>query len=134
MANNFKRGLDILVSVAQTPIGGQQNATIEMSAEPIDVSTKTTGEWKAKMTGAKEWTCDCDGLYVAGDAGYKAALDAFMNGTEVEVKIADSGSSVGFQGKAVITTFSFEAGYEECMTYAVSFEGVGALTPVELGK
>ena len=132
MANTFKRGLDILVSVGSTPIGGQQNASIEMSAESIDVSTKTTGDWKAKMPGAKEWTSDCDGLYVAGDAGYKAALNAFINGTEVDVKIADTGSTVGFTGKAVITSFSFEAGYEECMTYAISFEGVGALTPVAL--
>ena len=130
MANEVKRGLDILLSVGDTAIGGQRNASIEMSAESIDVSTKTTGDWKAKMTGAKEWTSDCDGIYLIGDAGYKAALNAFMNGTEVNVKIADSGSTVGFQGKAVITSFSFEAPYEDAMTYEMSFEGVGALTPI----
>ena len=65
-----------------------------------------------------------------GDAGYKAALDAFMNGTEVNVKIADAGSTVGFQGKAIITSFSFEAPYDDAMTYEMSFEGVGALTKI----
>lgn len=125
-----KRGMDILLSVGSQQIGGQRNASIEMSAESIDVSTKTTGAWTAKMSGAKSWTADCDGIFITSDAGYEAALDAFMNGTEVNVKIADSGSTVGFTGKAIITSFAFEAPYEDVMTYEMSFEGVGALEKV----
>lgn len=125
-----KRGLDILLSVGATAIGGQRNASIEMTTETIDISTKTTGDWTAKMAGAKTWTSDCDGIYIASDEGYKAALNAFMNGTEVNVKIADGSSTVGFQGKAIITSFSFEAPYDDAMTYEMSFEGVGALTPI----
>jgi TP901-1 family phage major tail protein len=127
-----KRGLDILLSIGTTAIGGQRNASIEMSAESIDVSTKTTGDWKAKMTGAKEWSCECDGLYVDGDTGYQSALDAFMNGTTIDVKMADEKATVGFTGKAVITSFSFDAPYEDCMTYTMSFEGVGGLEPINL--
>lgn len=130
MANTTKRGLDILISVGGTSIGGQRNASIEMSSETIDISCKTTGDWTAKMSGAKSWTSDCDGIYMDGDEGYQAALDAFMNGTEVNVKIADATSTVGFSGKAIITSFSFEAPYEDAMTYEMSFEGVGELTPV----
>ena len=125
-----KRGLDILFSVGSTAIGGQRNASIEMTTETIDISTKTTGDWTAKMAGAKTWTSNCDGIYIASDAGYKAALDAFMNGTEVDVKIADGSSTVGFQGKAIITSFSFEAPYDDAMTYEMSFEGVVALTKI----
>lgn len=130
MANETKRGLDILVSIGETAIGGQRNASIEMSAETIDISTKTTGDWTAKMAGAKSWTSDCDGIYLAGDEGYQAALDAFMNGTQVDIKIGDAAGTVGFTGKGVITSFSFEAPYEDAMTYELSFEGVGALVPV----
>lgn len=126
-----KRGLDILLSVGETSIGGQRNASIEMSTEVIDISTKTTGDWAAKMSGAKSWTSDCDGIYMDGDEGYQAALDAFINGTEVDVKIADATSTVGFSGKAIITSFSFEAPYEDTVTYEMSFEGVGELTPIK---
>lgn len=126
-----KRGLDILLSVGETSIGGQRNASIEMSTEVIDISTKTTGDWTAKMSGAKSWTSDCDGIYMDGDEGYQAALDAFINGTEVDVKIADATSTVGFSGKAIITSFSFEAPYEDTVTYKMSFEGVGELTPIK---
>ena len=66
-----------------------------------------------------------------GDEGYQAALDAFINGTEVNVKIADATSTVGFSGKAIITSFSFEAPYEDTVTYEMSFEGVGELTPIK---
>lgn len=133
MSNTTKRGLDILLSVGETSIGGQRNASIEMSAEVIDISTKTTGGWTAKMSGAKSWTADCDGIFITSDAGYDAALAAFMAGTEVDVKIADADSTVGFTGKAIITSFSFEAPYEDAMTYEMSFEGIGELKKVALG-
>lgn len=125
-----KKGLDILVTVGSTVIGGQRNASIEMSSETIDISCKTTGDWTAKMSGAKSWTADCDGIYIADDAGYTAALTAFMEGTEVDIKIADANSTVGFSGKAIITSFAFEAPYEDAMTYEMSFEGVGELKKV----
>ncbi len=122
-----KKGLDILVSIGKQSIGGQRNASVEMTSETIDVSCKTTGEWTAKIAGAKSWTAECDGMYFDGDAGYTAALTAFTAGNEVDVKIADSESTVGFGGKAIITSMNIDAPYEDAMTYSISLEGTGEL-------
>ena len=121
------KGLDVLVKVGSTVVGGQRNASLEMSAETIDTTVKTTGGWASKITGIKSWTSSCDGIYFVDDAGLEAAQAAFMNGTEVKLDFTNS-SGLAYSGQAVITSMSVEAGQEDVVSYTISFEGTGALT------
>ena len=43
------KGLDVLIKVGSTVVGGQRNASLEMSAETIDTTVKSTGGWAAKI-------------------------------------------------------------------------------------
>ena len=121
------KGLDVLIKVGSTVVGGQRNASLEMSAETIDTTVKTTGGWASKITGIKSWTSSCDGIYFVDDAGLEAAQAAFMNGTEVKLDFTNS-SGLAYSGQAVITSMSVEAGQEDVVSYTISFEGTGALT------
>ena len=121
------KGLDVLIKVGSTVVGGQRNASLEMSAETIDTTVKTTGGWASKIPGIKSWTSSCDGIYFLNDAGLKAAQTAFMNGTAVQLDFSNS-SGLAYSGQAVITSMSVEAGQEDIVSYTISFEGTGALT------
>ena len=121
------KGLDVLIKVGSTVVGGQRNASLEMSAETIDTTVKSTGGWAAKIPGIKSWTSSCDGVYFLDDAGLKAAQTAFMNGTEVKLEFSKA-SGLAYSGQAVITSMSVEAGQEDVVSYTISFEGTGALT------
>ena len=121
------KGLDVLIKVGSTVVGGQRNASLEMSAETIDTTVKTTGGWASKITGIKSWTSSCDGVYFVDDAGLEAAQTAFMNGTEVQLEFSNS-AGLSYSGQAVITSMSVEAGQEDIVSYTISFEGTGALT------
>ena len=121
------KGLDVLIKVGSTVVGGQRNASLEMSAETIDTTVKSTGGWAAKIPGIKSWTSSCDGVYFLDDAGLQAAQAAFMNGTEVKLDFSNS-SGLAYSGQAVITSMSVEAGQEDIVSYTISFEGTGALT------
>lgn len=121
------KGLDVLIKVGSTVVGGQRNASLEMSAETIDTTVKSTGGWAAKIPGIKSWTSSCDGVYFLDDAGLEAAQAAFMNGTEVKLDFSNS-SGLAYSGQAVITSMSVEAGQEDIVSYTISFEGTGALT------
>ena len=121
------KGLDVLIKVGSQVVGGQRNASLEMSAETIDTTVKTTGGWAAKIPGIKSWTSSCDGVYFVDDAGLEAAQAAFMNGTEVKLDFSNS-SGLSYSGQAVITSMSVEAGQEDIVSYTISFEGTGALT------
>ena len=121
------KGLDVLIKVGSQVVGGQRNASLEMSAETIDTTVKTTGGWAAKIPGIKSWTSSCDGVYFVDDAGLEAAQTAFMNGTAVSLEFSNS-SGLTYSGQAVITSMSVEAGQEDIVSYTISFEGTGALT------
>ena len=121
------KGLDVLIKVGSQVVGGQRNASLEMSAETIDTTVKTTGGWASKITGIKSWTSSCDGVYFVDDAGLEAAQTAFMNGTEVQLEFSNS-AGLSYSGQAVITSMSVEAGQEDIVSYTISFEGTGALT------
>ena len=121
------KGLDVLIKVGSQVVGGQRNASLEMSAETIDTTVKTTGGWAAKIPGIKSWTSSCDGVYFVDDAGLEAAQTAFMNGTAVSLEFSNS-NGLSYSGQAVITSMSVEAGQEDIVSYTISFEGTGALT------
>lgn len=121
------KGLDVLIKVGSQVVGGQRNASLEMSAETIDTTVKSTGGWASKIPGIKSWTSSCDGVYFVDDAGLEAAQAAFMNGTEVKLDFSNS-SGLAYSGQAVITSMSVEAGQEDIVSYTISFEGTGALT------
>ena len=121
------KGLDVLIKVGSTVVGGQRNASLEMSAETIDTTVKTTGGWASKITGIKSWTSSCDGVYFVDDTGLEAAQTAFMNGTAVSLEFSNS-NGLSYSGQAVITSMSVEAGQEDIVSYTISFEGTGALT------
>ena len=124
------KGLDVLVKVGSVVVGGQRNASLEMSAETTDTTVKSTGGWTAKIPGLKSWTSSCDGIYFLDDTGLAAAQTAFMNGTPVQLEFSNA-DGLAYSGQAVITSISVEAGQEDVVAYTISFEGTGALTAGE---
>lgn len=124
------RGLDLIMKVGSTAIGGQKNAKISMKGNVIDTSTKTSGDWERKISGAKSWSGNCDGFVYLDDAGYKAAVAAFIGSKEVEVILSNDGDKLGFKGKALITGLDIDAPYDDAMTYDIEITGTGALSEV----
>lgn len=128
------KGIDILVGIkgatVYTTLGGQRNATLNRSSETIEVTDKVSGGWKENLAGFKEWSIDCDGLYVVSDAAYLVLETAFSAGTAVDVEISD-GTNIHFSGKAYITDFPIEAPYDDAATYSLSLQGTGALAATE---
>ena len=66
-------GCDVLVKIAKDgtqssfkTIGGQTGATLNRSAETIDVTDKTNNGYKEYMAGLKEWSLPCDGAHTSG--------------------------------------------------------------------
>ena len=120
------KGLDVLIKVGSQVVGGQRNASIELSAESIDTTTKQSGGWSTKTAGVKSWTSSCDVVYFIDDAGIKSVYTAFEAGNEIDLEFSNA-SGVYHKGKAIITSISEEAGQDDVVSYTMSFEGTGAL-------
>ena len=127
------KGLDILVYVpdaggsSKVAIGGQKGCTLSMEADSIDVSNKNDFGWASTIGGAKSWTVSCDGQFITDDVGQKKLMDCFVNGTEVDVEMKDTGETVYFAGKASITSIEVDAQFDDVATLSIELTGVGAL-------
>ena len=127
------KGLDILVYVpdaggsSKVAIGGQKGCTLSMEADSIDVSNKNDFGWASTIGGAKSWTVSCDGQFITDDAGQKKLMERFVNGTEVDVEMKNTGETVYFAGKASITSIEVDAQFDDVATLSIELTGVGAL-------
>lgn len=126
MATNAKRGLDIKISIGENFLAGQRGATLNRSAETIDITNKVSAGWKEIITSVKEWSIDCDGVFVEDDTALKALETAFNANTMVDVKISDG--EWGYKGKAIITDFPIDAPYDDAATYSLTLQGTGELS------
>lgn len=133
-------GKDIILAVFDATganllaISGQQGLTINRSADSIEVTSKdTTGGWKSKIAGMKEWSVDNDGYWVPSNESHKTLGKAFQNSDPVCIKIVNGKTKKSmFGGLAYLTDYSIEAPYDDGMTYSISLEGNGALVDFSL--
>lgn len=121
------RGLEILVYIGDVAVGGQKNCTLSMEAESIDVSNKNDFGWSSFIGGAKSWSVSCDGQFITDDNGQKAIMNAFIEGTNVEVEMKNADESVYFSGTAQITSVEVEASFDDVATLSMELQGLGAL-------
>ncbi|MEY9867817.1 TP901-1 family phage major tail protein [Peribacillus sp. B2I2] len=123
------KGVDILILVNGTIVGGQRGATLSESVETIETTHKLTSGFKEFEYGFGEWTVSADGVYIKGDAGYVALRDAMRNKQKVTLRIQEEGVNLE-QGQALVTSRELEGAYDGEATYSVEFQGTGAITPV----
>ena len=128
ITSNKIRGLEVLISVGGTVVGGQRGASLSMSADELDITDKTTEGYKAFLVGLKEWNISCDGLVCTDDAGYDALVTAFLDGDEIEVEL--KGAGFGYKGTVAIASMDFDAQYDDALTYSCELRGASALTKV----
>lgn len=113
-------------------IGGQTGATINRSAETIDVTNKVSAGYKEYVAGWKDWSVDCDAFVTLGDEGQEELEKAYEAGTAVEVSLRiggdDNAKGVGYKGVALITSLATDLSQDDAVTYSLSLQGTGALT------
>ena len=135
MADTVKniRGLEVLIYVGGKAVGGQRGASLSMSADELDITDKNTVGYKKFLVGLKEWSISCDGLVVAGEAGYDALFNAFIAGTTVQIQFKKEDGSFGYEGEMVIASMDFDAQYDDALTYSCELKGAGDLTKIVAG-
>ena len=132
MADTVKniRGLEVLIYVGGKAVGGQRGASLSMSADELDITDKNTTGYKKFLVGLKEWSISCDGLVVAGEAGYDALFNAFIAGDIVTVQFKKEDGSFGYEGEMVVSSMDFDAQYDDALTYSCELKGAGDLEQV----
>ena len=145
------KGSVLMVFLDDKAIGFATSHSLNLTTNTTEISTKDHGSFPSVVPQNVTWEVTAENLY--SDAGEKTYMDAILNMTPVHIKFAKASNynnqyepgivgtkesktwtagTVIAEGKALITSFSINAGGGENATMSVTFTGVGALnTPQE---
>lgn len=128
------KGVDILILVEDPitsgtfiEVGGQRGATLSETNETLETTNKGSGGYKEYEYSFGDWTISADGVYITGDAGYVALVDALRNKQKVVVQWTEAGTQV-YEGTALVTSRELEGPYDAEATYSLELQGSGAPT------
>lgn len=119
------KGIDFIVKFGEEVLGGQRGASLSVSSDTVDTTTRDSNGWKEKDYSMKEWSVSTDGLLVENDACYEALEAALFNGTILDIVVDRKGTK--YTGKCLITSFENDAPYDDNLSYSISIEGTGEL-------
>ena len=139
-ATSIMNSTDVVIQISEDSgttydiIGRATSASLSVSMETRDTTTKDSAGWQENLEGLKNWSLSGDGLvtYSISDANYDTPDQLFTilsNRTKVLVKFGSATSGeFDYTGDAYLVSYEQEAGVEENVTYSFGFTGTGTLT------
>jgi len=138
-STSIMNSTDVVIQISEDSgtsydiIGRATSASLSVSMETRDTTTKDSAGWQENLEGLKSWSLSGDGLVTYSITGdYDTPDDLFTllnNRTLVKVKFGSATSGeIDYTGDAYLVSYEQEAGVEENVTYSFSFTGTGALT------
>ena len=123
----------------------EKSSKLSLSADEIDISNKTMGDWAGSLPGKKSFTISSDALTTSKTGAYSVEqlFDAFNSKTPIEFSLAKPKSTdadnfggtftpdttqTSYSGKVIITSLEITSETGNIVTCSASFKGFGALT------
>ena len=138
-STSIMNSTDVVIQISEDSgttydiIGRATSASLSVSMETRDTTTKDSAGWQENLEGLKSWSLSGDGLVTYSIAGdYDTPDDLFTllsNRTLVKVKFGSATSGeIDYTGDAYLVSYEQEGGVEENVTYSFSFTGTSTLT------
>ena len=118
----FKR-----IDGVMTPIAATRSVDAQSSAEVIEVSDPTQGEWRKYITGRKSWSVTVNWLVLQYGLGTNnASLTEILNvGETYELMVSSRSGSGGFWGSVILTNVRITATRGNLAQGSFTFQGSG---------
>jgi predicted secreted protein len=113
-------------------VGYSTNATLTISAEALNATTKDDGGWEKSLGGIRTWEITAEALadYTANE-NVETFFDAIANRTNTCRVIFVVGGTETYYGEAFVTSMDLSGEMETVATVSVTLKGSGALTTTE---
>lgn len=135
----------LYLTSGHTVIAYATSASLQVDSETIDTSSKFSCKWASNMGGKASYTISADALYcqdVEGAISFDALLEYMVKGEQVEWFMGEEQEWTGacdenphtldttkryYNGKAVVTSVSLNAGNNEIASCSISMTGAGEI-------
>ena len=117
-------------------VGAQRGGSLKINNDLIDITSKDSDWWKEYLSGLRDWTIECNGLFLVDDPARDIGTDALQLGQAVLISFqmtyyVGSPATVYYdiyRGQGIVKTYEANMPYTEATTYTTSFTGKGAFT------
>lgn len=105
--------------------GHSRSFTLNIEANPIDVTSRDSQGWAESIMGSRSFTLDFEGLVDYGDYISPSWIQSAMeNKTKFLVKFTDDlGGSLVFNGYVYVSSMTIDAPMEDVVTYSGTLQG-----------
>ena len=134
----------LYLTSAQTVIAYATSCSLQVDAETIDTSSKFSCKWQSNMGGKAGYTISCDALYTASEDGisFDDLMAYMVSGEQIDWYMGQESAHTGtcvtnphtldtgktfFNGKAVVTSCSLEAGNNDIASCSITLTGAGEI-------
>ena len=120
-------GNDIIIMKGGTAIAAAKSADVQTKADTIEVASASSGAWKDRIAGRKDWSVSV-GYLVTSDTGLS---DLLTVGTTYTLVICGRGTgATSLTGSAILTTCKITATRGNLVQGSFQFDGCGSLAAV----
>jgi hypothetical protein len=149
---NWNENLDLIhgdslllyLTSGKTVVAYATSCSLQVDAETIDTSSKFSCKWSSNMGGKAGYQISADALYSSNASGisFDSLLEMMVKGEQVEWYMGEEQAWTGscetnphtldtsktyYNGKAVVTSCSLEAGNNEIASCSITMTGAGEI-------
>lgn len=134
----------LYLTSGKTVVAYATSCSLQVDSETIDTSSKFSCKWQSNMGGKASYTISADALYCSNTDGisFDKLLEYMVQGEQIEWYMGEEAVHEGscetnphtldtaktyYNGKAVVTSVSLEAGNNEIATCSITLTGAGEI-------
>lgn len=135
----------LYLTSGKTVVAYATSCSLQVDSETIDTSSKFSCKWASNMGGKASYTISADALYCQNTDGaisFDTLLEYMVKGEQVEWYMGEEAEHNGscetnphaldttktyYNGKAVVTSVSLEAGNNEIASCSITLTGAGEI-------
>lgn len=135
----------LYLTSGKTVVAYATSCSLQVDSETIDTSSKFSCKWASNMGGNASYTISADALYcqnAEGGISFDTLLQYMVKGDQIEWYMGEEEAHSGscetnphtldtdktyYNGKAVVTSVSLEAGNNEIASCSITLTGAGEI-------
>ena len=135
----------LYLTSGKTVVAYATSCSLQVDSETIDTSSKFSCKWASNMGGKASYTISADALYCQNTEGaisFDKLLEYMVKGEQIEWYMGEEAEHDGscetnphtldttktyYNGKAVVTSVSLEAGNNEIASCSITLTGAGEI-------
>ena len=134
----------LYLTSGKTVVAYATSCSLQVDSETIDTSSKFSCKWQSNMGGKASYTISADALYCSNTDGisFDKLLEYMVQGEQIEWYMGEEAAHNGscetnphtldtektyYNGKAVVTSVSLEAGNNEIASCSITLTGAGEI-------